>query len=267
MTRFEPFAVQDLGALPALQPAGWSDLAPIFRFYVASQFCFPVKVTSDSTTMGIGCAIRFEDSAWLAHIIVRPGCRRNGVGTMIVEHLVAQLTDPHVRSVSLIASDEGYPLYLRFGFAQDREYEFYEIKEALTGGDHPRMIEGAAASDFNDILDLDGLVSGEQREPLLRPHLPNALVARNAGSISGVYFPTLGEGSIEAINVDAGIGLLSHRLLKHNKCVLQADNEDAIEFLKENGHKEFRRAWRTTRGVRPAWHSKWVFSRIAGNLG
>ena len=263
----ESFRLPDLSTLTPLQPEGWSSLIPIFEFYTTSEYSFPIKVVAESVTIGVGCAICFEGSAWLAHIIVHPQYRRKGVGTMIVEELLSQLEDRRIDRVSLVATDDGHPLYRSFGFTEDSQYVFFKSERLLKAADESRVVTAADSSDDSAILTLDRLVSGEARESLLKPHLDGALICREAGPIGGLYLPTLGEGLIEARSVVAGEELMRHRLRTHNQCILPADNVPATTFLKENGYSEVRRAWRMWRGERPLWHPEWVFSRIAGNFG
>jgi len=120
----EPIAAHDLDEIRHFQPDGWPDILPEFRYYIASDFCFPIKATMDDRIVGIGASIELRNSCWLAHIIVDPQHRNKGIGFQIVEILIANL-DP-LSPVLLIATKPGEPLYRKAGFREVTEYVFFE---------------------------------------------------------------------------------------------------------------------------------------------
>jgi GNAT superfamily N-acetyltransferase len=78
----------DIHALTGLTPEGWQNIVPIFDFYTKSNFCFPIKAVYDNKIVGIGTTIIHNDTAWLAHIIVHPDKRNQGIGQLITQTLI-----------------------------------------------------------------------------------------------------------------------------------------------------------------------------------
>ena len=72
LMKIEPFEEVDLIMLPPLQPPGWPELGPTYRYYLEASYCEPVRVSVDGSLAGIGCAIRWEKTGWIGHIIVHP---------------------------------------------------------------------------------------------------------------------------------------------------------------------------------------------------
>jgi GNAT superfamily N-acetyltransferase len=279
--RVLPFTADDIPRLPELQPPGWSDITPMFRQYLSSGLYLPVTIGDGTGMVAVGCAICFGRTAWLAHIIVHPDHRRKGAASLLMEHLLGVLNDRGVMTISLIATNEGYPLYRRFGFADEAQYVFFEnegepgpagVGGAVAVDEEIESATDATTGDHEAIVALDREVSGEDRAPLLLPHLPDAKVVRDAGRVTGVCYPALGEGFIEALVPAAGLQLLAHRLRTHDRrthsrCVVPSANTAAMGYLNERGFRELFRVWRMSRGPAIGWRPECIYSRIAGSLG
>ena len=67
---FGTVAHHDLDEIRSLQPEGWPDIVTEFTYYIRKDFCHPLKVTLDERIIGVGASIQFENTCWLAHIIV-----------------------------------------------------------------------------------------------------------------------------------------------------------------------------------------------------
>lgn len=267
--RIAPFTPADLSALPPLRPDGWQDLQPPFRFYLSHRQCLPVKAVAGHLIAGVGAGIVFENSGWLAHIITHPNRRRQGVGTAIVAHIMHTLVDKHgCRSLSLVATDLGRPVYRKAGFTNRAEYAFFNSDTVVDGqpGAEP-LIRPLQAEDEGGVLDLDRRVSGEDRAWVLREHLSQGLVYGERSSITGCYLPTLGEGLILAETQAAGRALLGRKIPSAPRIVLPADNTDGVSLLIAAGYRETTRCWRMHYGAPLAWHPASVYARIAGNMG
>jgi GNAT superfamily N-acetyltransferase len=265
-----PLVENDLPLLSPLQPDGWKDILVPFRFYLAHPQCFPIKAVADGALAGVGVGILFDKTAWLAHIIVHPDFRRRGIGALVVGSLQRKLTHDHgCRTLSLIATDLGRPVYARAGFTDLVEYAFLARDDSAV----PAVPENSAirpyiADDENAILSLDQLVSGERRDWVLREHVSQALVYTTAvGVMAGCYLPTLGEGLILARTPAAGRALLSRKIASSPRIALPAANIDALDLLTKRGYKETMRCWRMIYGAPLAWRPASVYARIAGNMG
>ncbi|MDQ7797693.1 MAG: GNAT family N-acetyltransferase [Candidatus Edwardsbacteria bacterium] len=264
---FDKITNQDLDSLGPLQPEGWGDIVPSFKFYLESPFCFPVKTSVNEKIAGIGAAIILEGTAWLAHIIVSSENRKQGIGSEITSHLLDLTREQGCKTASLIATELGRPVYQKIGFADQEEYVFYERETPLADRKIPENISGFQEEHRARILELDRILSGEGRSRLLEKHLQNSYLHLSSGGMDGYYLPGLGEGLIMAENHRAGIELVKLKLSRSIKNVLPAGNRPGMVFMQENGFRETKRATRMVRGQRFPWQPDKMFGRIAGNLG
>ena len=117
------------------------------------------------------------------------------------------------------------------------------------------------------LFELDRFVSGEDRKKLLREHLNNTLVFIENNLLKGFYMPALGEGLIIADSPAAGLALMKLRTASTKKFCIPMLNENALNFLSQNGYTEYRRASRMILGEKVIWEGRKIYSRIGGNLG
>ena len=232
---FEPIIENDIHYLRELQPDGWSDIIPLFEYYIKTTFCKPIKVVINNRIVGIGTGILLNNTAWLAHIIVNPEFRKMGIGSSIVNYLLEYLKNRDCETISLIATELGYPIYKKVGFVEQTKYVFFERKEPLKENIRSKYIIQYKNVNAREIFSLDRIVTGEDRRVFLNDKLENSYVYQKYGKTIGYYLPKLGEGLIIADNVEAGIELMRLRYSIVNKGVLPIDNIEGIKFLNENG--------------------------------
>ena len=262
----ESLTSKDLDAMVSLQPEGWPEILPSIRYYCSSDFCFPLKATADGTIVGTGTAIIYGDSAWLAHIIVHKNYRNTGIGTTITQALIDLISKTPCKTILLIATSLGEPVYKKLGFEVQTQYAF------LNGGTLPSLDEHNEIIAFqkpyeHPLTDLDYSVSGEDRKILLREHINDAILYVKQNTLRGFYLPTLGEGVIIADAPEAGIALMKKKFVTHKNFCIPTDNEEGINFLTRHGYQEFRRASRMILGQKLPWNGSRIYSRIGGNLG
>lgn len=266
--KFEPITTRDFDEIRNMEPKGWYDIIPDIDLYVKSEFCNPIKVMADGRIAGIGASIIFRNTAWLAHIIVDENFRRRGVGIGIVKEVLSGLRSHSIESCSLIATEMGKPLYVREGFRTVTDYVFMERTRPW----EEKPVSGNVIAFREEhrvrVYELDRMISGEDREWLLRDYLGDAMVYSEHGEISGYYMPAFKEGLIFADTEAAGLELLKRRCAKADRAVLPADNAAGMEFLKQNGFAETgQRAARMILGRDLDWRPANIFSRIGGNFG
>lgn len=263
-----PFVPEDIDTLPLLQPDGWQDIRNEFSGYLEKNFCFPIKAVQKSQMAGVGVLICFGKTGWLAHIIVDPEKRNSGIGRFIVNQLLDLARQKGCLSISLVATDLGYPVYLKTGFVPQTRYLFFrrEKREEVKLQKHPN-VRPAQTEDKAKILKLDRHISGENRLPLISLFLKKAWIFEENGSIQGTYLPALGEGLIIAENDRAGLELMAHKHRGVDTAVLPVDNTAGIMFLENHGFKQYASAKRMVAGKPFLFYPEKMYSRIAGNLG
>lgn len=264
---FKRFEHADMGSLLNLQPEGWGDITPAFQFYTSSAFCFPLKVIIENKIIGIGAAIIHNDVAWLGHIIVHPDFRNKGIGKKISVALVDLSKAHRCKTIYLIATDLGAPVYESIGFKTETQYLFFKEIKLSYKFSTSLFIASLEEKHKKQVIAMDQKISGEDRVRHLQQHLSNGYIFRESGKVRGYFLPTFGEGLIVANNAKAGIELMKFRFKNKDNAILPVDNSDAINFLHDNNITEFRSAKRMRIGVERASRPANIFNRIGGNLG
>jgi GNAT superfamily N-acetyltransferase len=170
-----------------LRPAGLSDAEACHRLSAAVGWAHRREDWEFALALGQGFTLSIEDElvavglwwgfgtthATLGTIIVAPDRQGQGIGKLLTERLIAA-TDG--RTLGLVATAQGEPLYARYGFVAIDEIRQHQ-------GDWPELaapvlaanevMRPAAASDLPLLTQLDGEATGLPRTPVL-----DALLAR-----------------------------------------------------------------------------------------
>jgi hypothetical protein len=264
---FEPIVIDDLADIAKLQPSDWPDIIPNIRFYINSPFCKPIKIVSNGSIVGIGCSIEFANTAWLAHIIVNPDNRKSGIGSFIVKTLIEKIDHNKTKSILLIATALGEPIYLTAGFRKMADYTFLKKNMNIENTDLHINISPYDDSWREQVLMLDKSITGEDRGKLIELHLLKSLLYIDNNHLKGYYIPSLGEGPIVAKEDYAGFELMKFKYASLDKAVIPANNISGIKFLKQLGFIETMRCSRMIMGKELTWQPERIFSRIGGNFG
>lgn len=249
-----------------LQPDGWRPIIPCYEFYVATRYCNPIKCVIDGRIVAIGSSIEHRGTAWLAHIIVHNLFRRQGIGTAITQVLMDHLLKNRpVKSIHLIATPIGEPLYRQLGFLRASEYVF--LRGGSTLVDAETSIESFSPRHRKAGIKMDYETTSEERAELLEPHWKNGCFTTKGGRLTGFYMPTLGEGFILAISQESGLALLRRKHSDGSPGVIPEENTNAISCLAASGFSEYRRGIRMVYGQHLPWYPKRIYGRIGGNLG
>jgi len=265
--QFETVTSSDLDEIKNLQPQDWPDIIPEFKFYIQSSFCSPIKTKINNRIVGIGASIVFENTSWIAHIIVDSDYRNKGIGAQIVNELLDALKRDSVATCSLIATELGKPVYLKAGFRIVSEYLFFQREKQWIECPVSENVILYEEKYRAMIYELDHKISGEKRELLLTDYLSNSLVYVENNKVLGYYMPDLKEGLIYADTNEAGLELMKLKYSKVDKAVLPSDNIAGVAFLQQNGFVETRKGTRMILGKDLDWNPGKMFGRIGGNFG
>lgn len=266
---FEEITRTDIDEIKELQPEGWPDITIAFNSYIEKDFCIPIKAIIEGCIVGIGSSIKFDNTAWLAHIIVREESRNKGIGYEMVKYLISDPSSKQIDTFLLIANDLGEPVYKKVGFKTISDYLFLERESVWRNKDIiSSKITPYTNLFYNQILELDKTISGENRELLLNLHMKQCMIYQENSKIHGVFMPDLGEGLIIANSSVIGIELMKLKYAKVNKAVIPAENKIGLEFLIQNGFKLLNSKGRKMiLGKDIIWKPECYFSRIGGNYG
>lgn len=261
---------RDIPLLDGIKPDTWSDITAIHEHYLKCPNCECVKAVSPAgTLLGIGTAIDFGSTAWLAHIIVSGAHQRKGIGSGIVERLVGYLRDERgCRTVTLTATDQGYPVYKRAGFADESVYVIMERADGrvLSAGARAN-VRAIDERDYDEALSIDRETSGENRSGFLLPVLKDALVYADGAGVLGFYLPGFGDGGVSALTDKAGLALLEERTKDCRKIFLPEENRIGYDYLVSSGYTEVKRIHRMILGEPFPRKPESCYSRIGGFAG
>ena len=263
----EPIVFNDLDEIRNLQPNDWGDIIPDIEFYLKSTFCYPIKATIDSKIAGIGTLIIFENTSWIAHIIVGRNYRNKGIGSQIVNELLKKTKEDAIETCSLIATDLGKPVYLKAGFRIETEYTFLKREKQWINGPVSKNVIPFKEKYRTAIYELDKAISGEKRELLLKDYLANSVLYIENENVAGYYLPDLKEGLIFADTNEAGLELMKLKYSTVDKAVIPIENVIGLEFLKQQGFIETSKGTRMVFGKDLSWNPSKMYSRIGGNFG
>ncbi len=263
--QIEIFSENDIASLKELQPPNWPDITSSHQFYLSSDFCTTLKLVDNTKIIGVGTYIIHDDIAWLAQIIIHSDWRNEGLGKLITKALMDQLKN--YKTIYLIATELGEPVYLKLNFQIETEYVFYRRNEL-----NPKRTDNINIIPFNElfrnkIYELDKFVSGENRINHLQGFITNSSLYVNKNILEGYYLPSFGDGLIIATNSIAGIALMEKRIQKKQEACIPIDNKIAIEFIKTNSFNEFRRAKRMYLGEKLMFKPEFVYNRVSGQVG
>ena len=263
---FETISAEDLGIIGKFTPEGWAEITPKIEFYIQSDFCYPVKLVANNDIIGIGTAVFFETTSWIAHLIVHEKHRNHGYGTKILEYLCDYCKNHGYKTILLSATNMGYPLYIKYGFTVQTEYVQYEktreLDHAINGNIH--KIE---PHDYENIYELDKMITGENRQRLLIQFVNDGFVYKNKEKVLGFYLPNLGDGPVIALDDEAGIALLRLRVINKKQSILTVDNITGNTYFQENGFKEIKRTKKMIYGNNIDCKNNHIYNRTGGNFG
>ena len=255
--------LDDLDAIDSLRPEDWPPYRHTFERYRATPGCETWGFEDQGGLVAMGSLLSFGSSAWLAQVITAPRSRGRGWGTQVVDFLVDRAHRQGVVTVSLVATDLGFPLYTRAGFRVEGEYAFWTRTEpAPAEPEASRGLRPWSPDDSRSILDLDQAISGESRGSYLARDLGAAWVVSG-----GFYLPTAGEGLVVAPTEVAGVPVLHRRIDGATRVVIPTENRWAPGVLTSRGFGEAKRVRRMVLGPALERRPGACWSRIGGNLG
>ena len=260
----------DIPLLNSIKPDNWSSISEVHEHYLRTTNCKCIKVVNDDNEMlGIGTSIAFNGTGWLAHIIVSKNFQRQGLGSLIVNNRIDFLRDQcRCRTITLTATDQGYPVYKRIGFIEESMYYILTKPQKLKSVNKgERNIVRINQDHYDELLHIDRIVSGEDRINLLLPILQNTYVYLDKEKVAGYYLPGFGDSGVISINEAAGIALLGERIKEDKMIFIPEENDIGYKHLIANGYEEVKKIHRMILGNRFPHKLQYCYSRIGGFAG
>lgn len=267
ITITNPINLADIPSLLILQQEGWSSIDIVFKGYINEANCYPIKIEENGNIVGIGAIILHNDVAWIGHVIVHPEKRNMGLGKIIVQQLIAIAKANNCRTIYLLATELGAPVYEKVGFITETEYLIYKDIHLTNNTAETSFILPFQDRFKQQVLSLDRETSSENRSILLEKHLDDCLVYLENETVTGYYFPTLRDGLIIAKTPTAGLALTKLHLTKQGRLIFPKENIDLVNFLSDNGCTATSSCKRMRLGAPLPLRMEYIYNRIGGNLG
>jgi predicted N-acetyltransferase YhbS len=129
----------------------------------------------DGAPAGVVSARRYGGLAYIGMMAVDPERQRRGIGRALMQAIVARLQRAGISTFLLDATDQGAPLYEKFGFRTYDWTHYYERPAELRSG--LRIPPAVSTHDLREAIALDREFYGCDRSEML------ALLAREPGAM------------------------------------------------------------------------------------
>lgn len=274
-------------ATEAILADDWGDRRAWFEFATSHPECrIFVAEGADGAILGTGVATINGAVAWIGTIWVASSARGQGIGRALTEAPIDAAESAGCRTLVLVATDAGRPLYERLGF---RVQTWYRTMEApgLTGSvdegvgasghgsDKPR-VRRFRADDLASMASLDRLATGEDRRHLLAafaaPDTTRVLASGSDTPSGYVIRAPWGGGATIAPDANGALAILRARRLaagpdRRVRAGILLENEAGARALAADGWTEAWRAPRLARGEPLDWHPEHIWGQFNHALG
>ena len=259
----------------ALLRENWGDRRLNLAFVTRHAETRPLVAVADEAIVGTGIVSLNGTVAWIGTIWVDPAWRRQGVGTAMTQATIDAAESAGCRTLLLVATDAGRPLYERFGFEVQTWYRILEAPGLDDDAIDPR-IRPYRPTDLAAMAELSSAATGEDRTHLLAafasPESAQCLV-RDDGNLGGfVVRAPWGGGSTIAPRLEDAEAILHSRRVDHGsgqrvRAGLLEENEAGLERLLATGWTDAWRAPRLIRGDPLRWRPEAIWGQFNHALG
>jgi len=276
-TTIRPMTPADAEPAAAVVLAGgWGDRTLFFRFVTAAGACRPLVAEIDGEIVGTGVGTVNGPVGWVGTIFVAPDRRGHGLGLALTRTVVDVLEAAGCRTLVLVATEQGRPMYERLGFEVQTTYRTLEAPGLPDAGPPNGRIRPYRPDDLAAMADLDRAATGEDRRHLLEAFATEEsarTVARSDGALGGfVVRAPWGGGATVAPDPDDAIAILDARRRAAGpdgrvRAGVLAENEDGYRRLTDLGWTDAWSAPRLVRGAPLAWDPSALWGQFNHALG
>jgi predicted N-acetyltransferase YhbS len=264
-------------ATAALVRGDWGERRAWFEFAVRAGHCDPIVAVVDDEVVGTGVGTRHGTVGWVGTIFVADEHRRKGIGQALSAAVCDGLEAAGCRTLVLVATELGRPVYERLGFREATWYRILE-READADGDTeaPAGVRAFTAADLEAAARIDREATGEDRRATIEvcAREPGGLAVEGpAGDLRGFALraPWGGVATI-APDPDDAIALVRARLRAavpgHMlRTGLVEMNTEGLSRAQRDGWTESRRVLRMGRGDPLDWHPDSIWGQWGMAVG
>jgi ribosomal protein S18 acetylase RimI-like enzyme len=205
-------------ATAAILRDDWGARRPWFEFAITHPDCQPIVAELDGEIVGTGVGTVHGSVGWVGTIWVAIAHRGRGLGRTLTEAVTDRLEASGCRTLLLVATEAGRPLYEGLGFTVHAEIQIIEATgipdEEPAARDDGRQVRPFGPGDLPAMLEMDARATGEDRSVTIRRLAApdTARVLARDGEVRGfVLRAPWGGGATIAVDPDDGLGLLDAR--------------------------------------------------------
>jgi GNAT superfamily N-acetyltransferase len=262
-------------AADIMRRGDWGDRTTFLAWAVGNPSCHPIVADDGGRILGTGLATAYGPVGWVGTIFVDAERRGRGLGRTLTRAVVADLEARGCRTLLLIATDHGRPLYEREGFTVQTEQRRFAAPGATDTGPDERVRPFKAAM-LPAVLALDRKANGEDRGPVIgalaTPEATQVTVGLD-GSVRGFLLRgPWGGAALVAPDPDDALSLLDWRRRRVGPdgrvaTGLPGLNAAGRDRLLAEGWVEEPGGTRMIRGAPPDWRPEAVWGQLNGALG
>ncbi len=262
-------------ATEALSLDGWGDRSSWVHFTTTQPACHALVAEVDGRLVGTGIGTANGPVGWIGTIWVEPAQRGAGIGRALTDSVVGKLDAVGCRTLLLVATEMGLPLYERMGFVQQARYHILEAAGLDDEGPADPDVDALAVGDLAAICELDRIATGEDRAHAIERFATpvSTRVLRVDGAVRAfVIRAPWGGGATIAPDLSA-----AKRILDARRRASGADGRVRVGVLKADGIDErayaalgLKPIWsgpRMIRGEPLTWQPDWIWGQFNHAMG
>ena len=274
--RIRPMTPADIDQVVAgFLRQNWGDRRPNLEFVTRHVETRPFVAEVDGLVIGTAVASLNGPVAWIGTIWVDQTWRRRGIGLELTQVSIETAESAGCRTLVLVATEAGRPMYERLGFEVQTWYRILEAPGLDGEVADPRM-RPFEDGDLAEIAALDATATGEDRAHILGAFATPAsaqVLERHDGSLGGfvIRAPWGGGSTIAPRLEDAETILHARRVARGGdqrvRAGLLEENVAGLERLAGTGWTEAWRAPRLIRGDPLHWDPTAIWGQFNHALG
>jgi predicted N-acetyltransferase YhbS len=271
-----PMTRADIDPAADVIPAGgWGDRRAHLDFSVGRPFCHTFVAEMDGVIVGTSMGTVNGEAGWVGLIFVAPEQRGKGLGAALTAAAIDVLETAGCRTLLLVATEMGRPVYERLGFRTDTSYEVFSAPGLPDDRPDP-AIRSLSSADAATVAATDRAATGEDRAALIGAVLETGsgwgILDEDGGPHGHVLRPPWRGGSTIAARPAAAIRLLEHRRrLAGDGATIRTgvlhENEEGMRRLAEAGWTHFSTHPRLVRGRPLSWEPRAIWGQFNFALG
>jgi GNAT superfamily N-acetyltransferase len=279
-SKLRPMTADDLeSVVAAILADDWGDRRAWFEFALASPSCRAfVAEGGDGQAVGTGVLTVHGAVGWIGTIWVASSMRRHGIGLALTQATIDAAEEAGCRTLVLVATEAGRPMYERLGFGTQTWYRTMEAQpgSARREGSPPvPAMRAFRPDDLPALVALDRAATGEDRAVnlgMLTTSEGTRILERDGGIAGFVARAPWGGGATVAPRLEDALAILdAHRMAaqpgRRVRCGILLENEVGARALDAGGWTEAWRAPRMVRGDDLDWHPEHIWGQFNHAMG